>query len=85
MSAETAKNVCFKLIVMLTKRLEAQGVLATFPYLREQCMKQSEATIPYFHNCFEQALKDELIFNVNGLYSTKRPGGIRSLDDDWYS
>jgi hypothetical protein len=80
-----AQEVCFKLIVKLTRGLEAQGVLATYPYLREQSGKQAPSTIPHFEHCFRQALKDELIFDIKGLYSTKRPGGIRDLDDGWQS
>lgn len=80
---ETAKSVCFKLIVKYTKDLEAQNCLATYIHLRDRCWKTADDTISYFDWCFKEALKQELIFEVNGLYTTKRPGKYRTLDDNW--
>ena len=83
MNEDTIINVAIKVMVNLTKRVEAMGVLASRPYLREQCMKQAPDTICYWEQAFKKAIQDEHLFAVNGLYSTKRPTKFRTLDDNW--
>lgn len=82
---ETIKSATMKVILSLLRKAEKEGFDATFPWLREQTMKMLDDSICYFHNVFDQMLKDEEIFKVNGFYCAKRPTKWRSVDDPWVS
>ena len=85
----TLESVCLKLIVKYTRQMDAQEPnefgykpMATYIWLRETSTKACPEVLGIFDYCFKKALKQEMIWEVRGLYTCKKPAP-RTLDDEW--